>query len=333
MAVITELTHTDVENALEQYDVGGLTQFKPATQGIENTNYFISTRKGADLQGQVDEYVLTLVEELGGDSEARRIMIEMLDRCHELGLPVPTLIRSLTGDPEGRLLDKPVLLCTRIPGSHVSHPVRGHCESIGRFLARFHLAMLPMVDKVKPYIRAVDWLTDCVDQVKDRVSPERKFLLEQSLQVVESLLNRSDVRSLPQSVIHGDLFRDNALFDSNGLTGILDFYHAGVGYQVYDIAVAINDWCVFEGKVDEQRALALIGAYNAIRSLTPVEESFLCHFLLYGALAFWLSRLIVAVREDLPEGYPIKDPVEFEQLVDRHLRRPFRLAESVSSMS
>lgn len=333
MAVITELTHSDLENALEQYNVGVLTQFKPATQGIENTNYFISTRKGADLQGQLDEYVLTLVEELGGDSEARQIMIEMLDRCHELGLPVPVLIRTIGGDPEGRILDKPVLLCARIPGSHISHPVREHCESIGRFLARFHLAMLPMEDKVKPYIRDTDWLTNCVEQVKDKVGPEQKFLLEQTLQIVESLLNRSDVRSLPQSVIHADLFRDNALFDSNGLTGIVDFYHAGVGYQIYDIAVAINDWCVFEGKVDEQRALALISAYHQIRSLTPDEESFLCHFLLYGALAFWLSRLIIAVRDDLPEDYPIKDPAEFEQLVDRHLRRPFRLVESASSMT
>ena len=134
-------------------------------------------------------------------------------------------------------------------------------------------------------------------------------------------------------MIHADLFRDNALFDSNGLTGIVDFYHAGVGYQIYDIAVAINDWCMFEGKVDEQRALALISAYHQIRSLTPDEESFLCHFLLYGALAFWLSRLIIAVRDDLPDDYPIKDPAEFEQLVDRHLRRPFRLVESASSMT
>lgn len=330
MGVITELSHTDVETVLEQYDVGVLTQFKPVSHGIENTNYFITTRKNEDSQSRLNKYVLTVVEELGGDERQRGIMIEVLDRCHQFGLPVPRLIRTEGGHQEGQILEKPVLLCSKLPGSHLIHPVREHCQSIGRFLARFHLAMLPMVDTAKPYFRDASWLAKCVDQTKESLSSDRQFLLEQTLQVVQSLLGRSDVGSLPRSVIHADLFRDNALFDSNGLTGIVDFYHVGVGYQIYDVAVAINDWCVFEGRVDEQRALALIYAYNAIRPLTALEESFLCHFLLYGALSFWLSRLIVAVREDLPEDYPRKDPFEFEQLADRHLRRPFRLPESLN---
>ena len=241
------------------------------------------------------------------------------------------VIATKTGSREGSIQGKPVLLCARLPGSHVSTPVRRQCASIGRFLARFHLATLPMVPEVKPYVRDLQWLTDRVNQVSSRITPTQRFLLEQTLELVGSLLSRKDVQSLPKSVIHADLFRDNALFESQGLTGVLDFYHAGVGYQLYDLAVAINDWCLLDGVVEEPRAIALIEAYNNIRPLTLSEESFLSHFLLYGALAFWLSRLVIAVEEDLPEDYPVKDPMEFEQLVDRHLRRPFRLPETIRS--
>ena len=51
--------------------------------------------------------------------------------------------------------------------------------------------------------------------------------------------------------MHADLFRDNALFDgppdAPRLSGVFDFYFAGVDHHVYSLAVCINDWCVDPG--------------------------------------------------------------------------------------
>ena len=47
--------------------------------------------------------------------------------------------------------------------------------------------------------------------------------------------------------------------------------------------------------------------------------------LLYGGLAFWLSRLRIAIRTDLPPKYPVKDPAEYGALVRAHHRTPFRV--------
>ena len=116
--------------------------------------------------------------------------------------------------------------------------------------------------------------------------------------------------------MHGDLFRDNVLFDGPELTGVLDFHHAARGYLVYDLAVAANDWCNRPGgALDPERTAALVAAYHKVRPLTILEKGFFPGFLLYAALAFWLSRLTVALKTDTRSTARFKDPDEFREIV------------------
>jgi homoserine kinase type II len=79
------------------------------------------------------------------------------------------------------------------------------------------------------------------------------------------------ILALPRANIHADLFRDNAMFEGTHLTGLIDFYNACSGPMLYDVAIALNDWCSDEeGLIDGPRARALLGAYAACgRSLLP----------------------------------------------------------------
>ena len=97
---------------------------------------------------------------------------------------------------------------------------------------------------------------------------------------------------------------------------MLDFHHAARGYLVYDLAVAANDWCNRPGgALDPRRAAALVTAYDSVRPLTVLEKCFFPGFLLYAALAFWLSRLVVALKTDTGSTARFKDPDEFKAIV------------------
>lgn len=319
MAAITPLGASDISRLLESYSVGTLDGFKEASEGIENTNYFVRTLQE---EGKRAEFVLTLIEETNGSYADRGAMIKILDQCIAEGLPVPQIMRGVDGKAETTLLEKPALLCTRLDGSHVANPVRSQCAAIGRFLGRFHVATVSLKSEVEPYVRDLKWLTEKTEAVKFSLPLLDRVLLEESLATVEQLLSRNDVARLPQTVIHADLFLDNALFNAYGLSGILDFHHAGYGYCIYDLAVAINDWCRNGESLDRIRVVELLRGYSSIRKLTQEELWFLPTFLLYAALSFWLSRLLITVRTDLPANYPVKDPDEFKRLVQSHTETP-----------
>jgi homoserine kinase type II len=89
------------------------------------------------------------------------------------------------------------------------------------------------------------------------------------------------------------LFRDNAMFQDGALTGVFDFYFAGVDTLLYDLAVALNDWCIdlASGELDEDRADALVAAYAMLRPLESAEVRLLPALMRAAAFRFWLSRV------------------------------------------
>jgi len=316
MSVFTPLARPELETFLAPYGLGRLRDFQGIAAGSENTNYFISLEQG--------EFVLTLVER--GPVQDLPFFIELLDVLHEADLPVPYALRTTDGSALRELAGKPALLQPRLPGKHISEPKTQHCVQIGELLGHLHLATREHVLERKTD-RGLDWMLTEGAELVSHLDPASGQLLKAALEEIERL--KPGIMALPRSNLHADLFRDNALFEGTHLTGVIDFYNACSGPMLYDLAIALNDWCSREdGQIDPQRARAMLGAYAALRPFTASEAELWPTMLRVGCVRFWLSRLIAA-ESNAGQDVLIHDPMEFqkrlEQRQETHIPLPFAL--------
>jgi homoserine kinase type II len=315
MSVFTPLARPELETFLAPYGLGRLHDFQGIAAGSENSNFFVSLEQG--------EYVLTLVER--GPIQDLPFFIELLDVLHEANLPVPYALRTTDGSALRELAGKPALLQPRLPGKHIKEPNTQHCVQIGELLGHLHLATRehPLERKTD---RGLDWMLAEGTNFLSHLADGQKVLLKSALDEIERLKSR--ILALPRANLHADLFRDNVLFEGTHLTGLIDFYNACSGPMLYDLAIALNDWCSHEdGQIDGIRARAMLGAYAGLRSFTASEAELWPVMLRVACVRFWLSRLIAA-ESFAGQDVLIHDPMEFQQRLSQrqHVSTPLPFA-------
>ncbi len=324
MAVYTEVSFEEVATWLQRLGLGQLHTLEGCAGGIENTNYFASTDQG--------DWVLTLFERLG--FEQLPFYLQLMKHLAHRGVPVP--------DPQPdaqrpdvilhRLKDKPAAVVNRLRGKSQMAPQAVHCHAMGGMLARMHLQARDF-DGRQPNLRGLDWWNETVPVVLPHLDGPAADLLRAELAFQNHTAASSTFAALPRGPVHADLFRDNAMFDGDELTGVFDFYFAGVDTWLFDLAVCLNDWCIDlpTGTHDASRAKAFLTAYSAVRPLTAAERALLPAMLRAGALRFWISRLW---DWHLPrEASMLKphDPTHFERVLRDRVAHPVSVADLLAT--
>ncbi len=310
MAVFTPVSRDELAHWLARYDLGALRGFEGVASGIENSNFFVDTDAG--------RFVLTLFERLAFD--ALPFYLGLMHHLAARSVPCPDPVADREGRALGWLNGKPAALVTRLAGRAVAQPGAGHCAQVGALLAHMHHAALDYAGRV-PNPRGPGWWTLAAGDVLPFLRPSQAELLRDELREQQAFAAGGG-DALPSSAVHADLFRDNVLFDEPAgaparLSGVIDFYFAGVDAWIYDLAVAVNDWCIDEatGELDGARFAALALAYTAGRTPQAGERAAWPMMLRAAALRFWLSRL-----HDLHLPRPAqivvpKDPSHFERIL------------------
>jgi len=159
-----------------------------------------------------------------------------------------------------------------------------------------------------------------VTYLNDKAQPHVRPLAEALEALLAQLVHwRRQDPGLPRAVLHADLFRDNVLFDGHHLSGVIDFYNAASGWMLYDVAIAVNDWCLDgDGALEPRHARALLAGYAARRAFTAAEAQCWPAMLRLAALRFWLSRQIAAEEFAGQDGVLVKDPQHFARLLLQH---------------
>ncbi|HEX6415629.1 MAG TPA: homoserine kinase [Burkholderiales bacterium] len=276
VSVFTPVSEADLAQWLRNYSLGELKVSEPIEAGIENTNYFVTTTQG--------RYVLTLFERL--PAEELPFYLQLMAHLARHGIPCPAPIADLSDRYLGVLNGKPAALVTRLPGRSLQDPHPAHCAELGALLARMHLAGRSYSAFLENP-RGPRWWRLAARDVAPFLDDAKRKLLEAEL----AFQAEQRFPDLPRGPVHADLFRDNTLWEDGRISGVVDFYFAGVDCFLYDVAVCANDWCLDGAGLQAERLRAFLGAYNAVRPFTAHERAAWLAMLRAAALRFWLSRL------------------------------------------
>ena len=328
MSVYTPLNTLQIQTLLKDYSLGKLLSFKGISEGIENSNYFITLQND---QTEEKEYVLTLFEQLSADELI--FFTALTSHLNAAKLPIPCPVPDMSGRQIKSLAGKPAVIVPKIVGSHIDAASLKECGEIGSYLARIHLAGKDFhtqpINK-----RAYAWLAETANDLEPSLSPAEQMLLTQALTRLKHFYRHKP--TLPGGIIHGDLFRDNVLFLNNEISALIDFYNACHDDWLYDIAITVNDWCgTADGGLDQDRANTLLAHYQQERPFTQNEKQCWSALLLMAACRFWLSRLLSrqaseASRSSENSQHPVstKDPEEYQSIVSHRLTHQFKLSIS-----
>lgn len=315
MAVYTEVSDDDLAAFLGRYDVGELLSYKGIAEGVENTNYIVHTTTGP--------YILTLYEKRVSASDLP-FFLGLMEHLAARGVSCPTPVRSRSGDHLGELCGRAAALVTFLEGFWIRRPKPEHCAKVGGALAQLHLAGADFQLKRRNALGTSDWrpLFERFADQSDTIAPGLHELISAELDALKDGWQQS----LPQGIIHADLFPDNVFFIGKDLSGLIDFYFACNDALAYDIAICLNAWCFEQDfSFNVTKARALLRGYEDVRPLTQEEREAMPLLARGAALRFLLTRCYDWLNK--PAGAVVNphDPIDY-------LRR-LRFHQGVRSIS
>lgn len=321
MSVYTAVSAAELEAWLLRYAIGTLVDQAPIADGIENTNFFVTTTKG--------RWVLTLFERL--PAEELPFYLNLMAHLARAGVACPAPVPDRTGALFSVLNGKPAGLTQRVEGAQIVAPDVPHCAAVGDALAHLHFA----ADSYRGRLtnrRGPGWWRQAARAVRPFLDDDQAALLatEQRFQT------GFGKAAMPRGAIHGDLFCDNVLFAGNRVAGIIDFGFAATDFYAYDLAITVNDWCIARdgaerGALVPELVAAMIDAYQRVRPLSDTEREQWPSLLRAAALRFWLSRLYDLYLPRPGELVHAHDPGHFERILRDRVAHPIRLGRSGGS--
>lgn len=307
MAVYTKITHADLSVHLRKYSIGELTEFKEIIEGIDNSNFILTTTQG--------KFILTIFESRINKNELP-FFINFKLHLAARGICCPRPILDNQGQAIVDLNGKKSSIVTFLSGKILSARDDGyydnitaaHCFEVGNTLASLHFAAQDFtlqrhndlgIQGFKPLFDKFAHLLD-------------KNLHDEILQRI-NFLQKSWRFDLPEGAVHVDLFPDNVFFnESKKVSGVIDFYFAANDALIYDFAVVVNAWCFDEkNNFCEEKFLALKQGYEQLRQFSKQEADFLKIAMMAAAMRFLLTRLHDKFFTPKNSLVKIKNPQEY----------------------
>jgi homoserine kinase type II len=290
MATYTQLTLDQAQEVgaafgLEVAEVTGV----PA--GSVNSNYRLMLGGGTPIFARVYEEQ----DRAGAEGESR--LLDHLAR-HGVSTPRPLPRKDGTGftfhlevPPSGDLGSRRAVALFPWCGGEIlcqSRVTTDVARLVGEKLAEVHRAGSTFPEARPGRFRVSD-LRVRLERIEKADHPELRAMADPIRAALDRAEQARDT-NLPHGIIHGDLFRDNILWENGRLVALLDFESACDGSWVYDLMVTVLAWC-YGSDLDESLARAMFRGYAEVRQLSATELAALGTEGRIAALRFTVTRI------------------------------------------
>ncbi|MEI9963712.1 MAG: homoserine kinase [Caulobacteraceae bacterium] len=308
MAVYTDITDSDLEAFLADFDLGQAQSCKGIAEGVENSNFLVETTAG--------RFILTIYERRVREEDLP-FFLGLMQWLAQHGYPCAEPMPGRDGRIYRPLRGKPAALVEFMNGISVRRPTAQHCREAGEGMAWLHECTRGFPLRRVNDLGQAAWrpLFERLRGAADGLKPGLADVVDRDLTTLAGCWPAE----LPAGAIHADLFPDNVFFQGGRFAAAIDFYFACDDFLAYDVAVALNAWC-FEpdGSFNATLAQAFLAGYERRRPLSPAERRALPVLAWGAAMRFFLTRL-----NDwgaTPEGALVrpKDPLEYERKLAVH---------------
>ena len=318
MAIYTEISFSQVQLILKDYNIGHLKKLIGIKKGIENTNYLLVTSK--------NKFILTIYEKRVNSKELPFFMHLMKKlNAKQINCPKPILNkkRKFLFTVEKKLAS----ITSFVHGKEKKNHSLNESKIIGNNIAKLHLATKNIKLYRKNNLSLQSWFA--LNNLIKKSKSKKINRLCKWIDTILQDLKKQWPSNLPSGIIHADLFHDNIFFLKKKFSGFIDLYFSCNDAYVYDLAICINAICFdskFKFKVN--KAKALIKGYQQIRKLTQKEILALPYLLRGAAIRFYLTRLYDQLNQQKGAIVKVKNPNEFLQKIKFHLQ--FKEYEKIS---
>ena len=296
MALLSELSLASAAPLLKLFELD-LVRIEPLIAGSVNSNFRLT-----DSAGRV--FFARLYEEQDHAGAVREhALVAALD---DAGVPV---VRALTTRDGGSLADfegKAFAVFPWVDGEILcqARVTPAACSALGAALAQVHLCSPRAPELPEGRFR----IPDLRERLK-RVEAAGRVSLLRAVSTIRARLDHYEVtraKNLEQGIVHGDLFRDNVLWQGPKLRALIDFESVCAGNFAYDLMVTALAWC-YGSEFDRALVQALFDGYRGVRPLPAAEVNALRGEGAIACLRFATTRLTdFSLR--VPEGAtPVRD--------------------------
>lgn len=306
MAVYTKIPPAILEAFIATYPLGGLVKAEEILQGIDNSNFFITTQTG--------KYVLTLFEQRVNPADLP-FFIGLMQQVARNGIACPLPLSNRHGQTLQMLMDRPAILSSFLEGAMVTAITPPHCGQVGGLMARLHKAVADFPLSRANSLSVAGWQAlwqRCAGRADGVAAGLADFITGELAYLAAAWPKLGG--DLPAGIIHADLFDDNIFFKDGQLCGVIDFYFACHDFFAYDIAITLNAWCFDRNhQFQPARAADMLQGYQALRPLHASEWAALPLLLRGASLRFLLTRLHDWLFQPPDALVHAKDPLEYYQ--------------------